>query len=102
MAFIAGNNIIQSTSAFSNYAFGSPPKQRRNLFAASQSDDDHFSCDGMIKKTPALDWNLQSLLSSDPAMDARFVPLMQIYEAAAVAAEEKATMDGEKALVKST
>ena len=33
-----------------------------------------------------LDWDLSSLLSSDPAMDARFSPLMDVYDAAATCA----------------
>ncbi len=42
-----------------------------------------------------LDWDLQSLLSSDPSMDARLVSLMQVYDAATSAAAEKAKLESE-------
>lgn len=56
-----------------------------------EQDDENvdFSCD-MNTDPPILDWDLQSLLSSDPSMEARLLPLMQVYDAAASAAKENA------------
>jgi len=72
------------------------------LFAKDQfqSDDENdekdqdedlveFSCD-MNTDPPILDWDLQSLLSSDPSTESRLIPLMQVYDAAASAAKETA------------
>ena len=108
VALLVGN--IGSAEAFSNQQWRSVSvsQQKNNdlvadpfsLFANSDSnnfadeDDENvdFSCE-MNTDPPVLDWDLQSLLSSDPSLEARFVPLMQVYEAAASAAEEKARLD---------
>ena len=56
-----------------------------------QDDLDGVSCEtNMNAGPPLLDWELQPLLSSDPSMEARYIPLMQVYDAAASAAEENA------------
>lgn len=77
--------------------------ERFILFAKSDSnyessfgdDDDESIADlsGEMNTNPHfLDWDLQSLLSSDPSMEARFIPLMHVYDAAATAAEENAKL----------
>jgi len=59
-----------------------------------QDDLDGFSCEmNMNAGPPLLDWELQPLLSSDPSMEARYIPLMQVYDAAASAAEENAYVE---------
>lgn len=71
-----------------------------SLFANSESNHDSeeemddFSYE-MNTDPPILDWDLQSLLSSDPSMDARFVSLMQVYDAAASAAAEKSQFESD-------
>ncbi len=117
-ALLIGN--ICSIEAFSNHPWRpvsvstiakhdeSGLARHQSLFAKdqSQSDDDNdnddnkeqdgdlveFSCD-MNADPPILDWDLQSLLSSDPSTESRLIPLMQVYDAAAFAAKEVAESD---------
>lgn len=97
--------IFRPTNAFSSCPLARPLLRGRSVvprsslrFAANHSNDEEkddpelLSCD-MSTNPSVLNWNLESLLSSDPSMDARFIPLMTVYDAAAKAAAEKATGD---------
>ena len=90
-----------------NKGVGIPSLGSSILFASSDSttQSDHFgggddeepdeaifSC-LMNTDPPVLEWDLEPLLSSDPSMEARYIPLMQVYDAAASAAEEKAFLE---------
>ena len=82
----------------SNKYQGLLPGRPSTLFATSYSEhcedngeEEDVEIGAEINMAPlTLDWNLQSLLSSDPSMEARLIPLMHVYDAAATAAEEKA------------
>jgi len=58
----------------------------------NEQDDFDFCCD-MNTDPPVLDWDLPSLLSSDPSMEARYIPLMHVYDAAASAAANEAYLN---------
>ena len=65
-----------------------------NSFSLFANESDDFSYK-MNTDPPVLDWDLQSLLSNHPSMDARFVSLMQVYDAATLAAAEKAKLESD-------
>ena len=70
-----------------------------SLFANSESNRgedeiDDFSYE-MNTDPPVLDWDLQSLLTNDPSMDARFVSLMQVYDATTLAVAEQAKLESD-------
>jgi len=67
-------------------------------YGDDEEEDFDFSC-GTSTDPPVLDWDLQSLLSSDPSMDARFIPLMNVYDAAATAAAENANLKSDDSYV---
>lgn len=103
---------FHSANAFSSCLLARPLLRGQSIvprpflrFAASHSDDEEkddpelLSCN-MSTDPSVLNWNLESLLSSDPSMDAKFIPLMTVYDAAAKAAAEKATMDQNVASVR--
>lgn len=81
--------------SFAGDSFSLHGNSDSNQFA---DDDEHenadFSCD-MNTDPLILDWDLHSLLSSDPSVEAKFIPLMQVYDAAASAAEEKAQLESD-------
>mmetsp|Transcript_13944 Transcript_13944/g.29387 ORF Transcript_13944/g.29387 Transcript_13944/m.29387 type:complete len:824 (-) Transcript_13944:180-2651(-) len=54
------------------------------------NDNDKDKTQTQIQTTVVLDWDLQSLLSSDPSMEAMLIPLMNVYDAAATAGALKA------------
>ena len=107
--FISSRNSIHSINAFSSSKNNISILSLRNnnqrvlqqqqpvlLFAEpsknSRTDHDNLDSnnnndgDGDGDTLIVLDWDLSSLLSSDPAMDARFSPLMDVYDAAATCA----------------
>ena len=108
--FISSRNSIHSINAFSSSKNNISILSLRNnhqrvlqqnqqpvllLFAeqSKNSRTDHDNLDsnnnndgGDGDTLIVLDWDLSSLLSSDPAMDARFSPLMDVYDAAATCA----------------
>jgi len=78
--------------------FANPDSIQSNHFGDDgddgEQDDFGFSCN-MKTDPPVLDWDLESLLSSDPSMDARYIPLMQVYDAAASAASDNAYLSAD-------
>ncbi|MGK3747332.1 MAG: hypothetical protein ACI90V_014196, partial [Bacillariaceae sp.] len=93
--FIISSRNIHYINAFSSYKHNIPSLLLRNqqrvlqqplLFAESENGNNDKLNNNKDGDTLMLDWDLSSLLSSDPVMDARFFPLMDVYDAAAICA----------------